>query len=173
MATEIVRWCDRHLATKDERVPGESWSFQITSPSGGNVTASVDACPDCAAPYAELVEYLREHGTPGGPMDTGPVARASSVRRSPRPATVGTDTSPPIGKAAYGKPAPPCPVCGFQSSSKAALQGHLREHHNTDWFRAFGLTPPLTCDLCGWGCATGTGLAAHLRITHPDHASGG
>lgn len=74
MAVEIqtVVLCDRHLADKDEREPGESWEFTVKGPGMKTQTLVVDACQDCAAVLIEAAGYLDAYGRKPGKAAKAP-----------------------------------------------------------------------------------------------------
>jgi hypothetical protein len=174
MATEIVHWCDTHLAS-DERVPV---SARHTVTLDGS-TVVLELCETCeASMFKPFATFLGEHGVPeraaGKPVKA---SRAASPSSPPR-VSAGADgrTLIAVPRAAGGggvangdRHLYPCIVCEGVIEGRHPYDRHLRDEHGTTHSALYGGT----CPVCGQVCANTVGLATHGRGAHGVPADGG
>jgi hypothetical protein len=159
MAQQIVTYCDTHLA-KGEHVHGTTWTLAITVPGEKARDFELDACAECAAPFASLVADLMEHARQVGGPKTSPRTDAAPPSAVTVPMRNGTTTTTPEGRV-------PCPMCDKTAATRDALNTHLRNYHASSLAEVEG-TATLPCPVpgCKRKLQSGTGVSAHLRSNH-------
>lgn len=151
MATEVrtLRWCDWHLAEKDQSVAAEPVTLTLAVGPGKATPLHVDLCDDCLAPFVAVLATATEYGS----------GKPSATVKAPAPAVPGS------GDQAN----PPCPECGRELAHRSALRGHLRHVHDLTLIGAFpnwDWPNRVACPKCGDEFSDGRGLAAHTRLLH-------
>lgn len=76
MAKEIVVWCEIHLQSKEERVPGTEHQIAI---NGKSVT--LDLCDDCRSQYLAPLEEIVETYGAGATTVTAPKKKTSGSKK--------------------------------------------------------------------------------------------
>jgi len=153
MATEIVRWCDVHLA-RDERVPVEA-AHHVNAGDGERV---VELCAGCESEYWQpFADFVTTFGVRA--KDAGkPVARRATDA-APRVAT-GTGGSG-AGRPLEDERVYVCWVCSERVTGAYPFKRHTRDVHG------FGLPSEMagdTCPICGASTkARSASMASHAQ----------
>jgi hypothetical protein len=160
MATEIVHWCDVHLA-QGERLAVTA-RHAVTLDGAPMVVELCEVCESSV--FKPLSAFLVEHGVPE--RVAGKPVKASKV---PTPRAVSADVDGrTLIESRQGRPRPsdgrlyPCLVCEGVVEGRSRFDAHLRDEHNTTSPQLYGDD----CPMCGHTAGGPVGLAAHGRGTH-------
>lgn len=164
MATEIVHWCDVHLA-RDERHPVVA---RHTVALNGAALV-LELCETCeVALFKPLAEFLTEFGVPervaGKPVKTTSKAAGSSSTARVSASADGR-TLVEVPRSARGGTANadhtlyPCLVCDGVIEGRSPYDRHLRDEHRTSHAGLYGTT----CPVCTVEVASIVGLSSHAR----------
>lgn len=145
MATEVVVVCDVCLAAGDQK---RASRVETVIPTMGR-SVVIDLCDAHRAELVDpLVKVLLEFGRD---VDTDRPVRQAAGRGRARAAQTDGST---------------CPVCG--KTDLIRLDAHIRKHHREEFFKRFPPEDVLRCPVCGVLFAKPQGLAAHMRVAHPE-----
>ena len=161
MATElrILAWCDVCLEAGKE-TPGQTVTVDVT----GGPAFDVEACPEHGGPLAAAVAALRPYGRGVGKgVPKVPSKAASKATPTPTPDAPAQEWANREKGAAPG----PCPVCGKEAVSYAAMRQHLKQAHEKSLADVGFAAANETCPECGSKFPNQQGLAAHFRLAHP------
>lgn len=166
MATtvEIHRWCDIHLAEKDEQVPGEQYTLTMAMNGGRPQTLTVDLCADCTGPLEGAQELLSAYGRK--PQDGAAQGTTRSKRAKPTKASA--EAQPDADAAAAGLV---CPECGHTSTSRKGLAHHARNMHGKPLAELEGFLQGLTCVVCQPPQTFPSLRSATIHVGRGDHST--
>jgi hypothetical protein len=148
----ITAYCDRCVADGAHEPATETFTVAIAP--GERPTGRphlIELCERHGKELHELNALVQEHG-----LLTDKIATPAS-----RPMATATGT-PDVC---------PVPGCGRRFTTRTGVRDHLRNVHKTSYKAVYGnggrSQTPATCTVCGFVAASGTGLSAHVRSTHP------
>lgn len=170
MATEIVHWCDVHLAA-DERHPVVA-RHTVTLDGTALVLELCEACE--VSMFKPLAGFLTEHGVPervaGKPVKPVKAASTSAARRVSADADGRTLIEVPgraTGNPLTDRVLYPCLVCDGVIEGRNPFERHLRDEHGTTPVGLYGTV----CPVCTHPAVGTVGLSAHGRGAHEVNGS--
>lgn len=144
MARQTVVLCDVCLA---EDVDTQATTVETTIPTMQRQVV-IDLCERHRAELVDpLVKVLLEHGRD---TETDRLVRSAGRGRA----------------RAARLPGQTCPVCG--KTDLIQLTQHIRKHHREEFFKRFPAEEIVACPACSALFVKPQGLAAHMRVAHPE-----